>query len=201
MSLANHLVIFVKAPRLGRVKTRLEGELGPMGAWRFYRHMTERLLRRVGGDQRWRTWLAVTPDAFVNRGRFWPNRFERIAQGTGDLGARMARPMRALPRGPVVIVGSDIPAIERRHIAEAFRLLGSRDVVLGPAADGGYWLVGLRRRPVMLELFAAVEWSGPRVLEQTLAKLSPRAKVVLLEELDDVDGPEAYARWKARAML
>ena len=201
MTLAHHLVIFVKAPRLGRVKTRLVGELGPMGAWRFYRGMTERLLRRVGGDRRWRTWLAVTPDAFVNRGRFWPGRFERIAQGTGDLGARMARPMRALPRGPVVIVGSDIPAIERRHIAEAFRLLGSRDVVLGPAADGGYWLVGLKRRPPRLELFDAVEWSGPRVLEQTLAKLSPRAKVALLEELDDVDGPEAYARWKARAML
>ena len=74
-------------------------------------------------------------------------------------------------RAPSIIVGSDIPAIEAEHIAQAFRLLGRNDAVFGPAADGGYWLIGLKRMPKALAPFAGVRWSSPHALADTLANL------------------------------
>lgn len=199
MSLSNHLVIFVKAPRIGAVKTRLAAEIGAVAAWRFYREATNRLLHRVARDRRWVCRLAVAPDRFAQERRLWPAGTRVFPQGGGDLGARMARCMRRLPPGPVVIVGSDVPDIAPRHIAQAFRALRSSDVVFGPAPDGGYWLVGLSRRPRLLEIFGGVEWSSPQALEQTLSNLPPGARVEMLEELEDVDDEKAYARWKRRA--
>src|ERR671932_477084 len=76
-----------------------------------------------------------------------------------DLGARMERPLRELPPGPVAIVGSDIPGIEPKHVAAAFRRLAARDdFVFGPAPDGGFWLVGARRRRPPRG-FPGVRWS------------------------------------------
>ena len=198
MRLANHLVVFVKAPMIGTVKTRLSAGIGTLAAWRFYRETTRRLLRRLGHDPRWRCWLAVTPDRFARARGFWPVGLPRLAQGGGDLGRRMARTMRGLPPGPEVIVGTDVPGIEARHVARAFAALKSSDAVFGPAADGGYWLVGLKRRPRLLEIFDGVEWSSPRALEQTLGNLPLGARVAMLDELADVDDARAYARWKGR---
>lgn len=195
---ANHLVIFVKAPRFGAVKTRLARAVGRAEARRFYGAVTRRVIRRLGRDRRWRCWLAVSPDRFATRGRFWPASLPRLRQGRGDLGARMARPFRTLPPGPVVIVGSDIPDLERRHVARAFRALGNCEAVFGPAADGGYWLIGLRRRPALVIPFRGVEWSSERALEQTRANLPRRWRVATLETLEDIDDGAAHARWRRR---
>jgi glycosyltransferase A (GT-A) superfamily protein (DUF2064 family) len=86
----------------------------------------------------------------------------------------------------VLIVGTDVPGITPSHIARAFRLLGRHDAVFGPAADGGYWLVGLRRRPRIMRIFANVRWSGPHALADTLANLDGRA-VAFVATLSDVD--------------
>ena len=194
---SNPLVIFVKAPRLGAVKTRLAAGLGPLGALRFYRATSARVVRRLAGDPRWTCWLAVTPDRFARAGRFWPRGVPRLAQGGGDLGARMARPLASLPPGPVVIVGSDVPGITADHVARAFRALGNAHAVFGPARDGGYWLVGLRRRPARVNPFRAVSWSTDRALAQTLSNLDGRQKVACLEMLDDVDDMDGWRRWRA----
>jgi rSAM/selenodomain-associated transferase 1 len=194
---SNHLVIFVKAPRLGAVKTRLAVELGVLGALRFYRATSTRVVRRLAGDPRWNCWLAVTPDRFARVGRFWPHGVPRMAQGAGDLGARMARPLESLPPGPVVIVGSDVPGITADHVARAFRALGSAHAVFGPAGDGGYWLVGLRRRPARLNPFRAVPWSTDQALARTLANLDGRQKVACLDMLEDVDDMDGWRRWRA----
>jgi glycosyltransferase A (GT-A) superfamily protein (DUF2064 family) len=98
----------------------------------------------------------------------------------------MQRIFDSLPPGPVVIVGTDIPGIRPAHIAAAFRRLGDHDAVLGPATDGGYWLVGLRRRPYALRPFARVRWSGSHALADTLANLEGR-RVALVATLGDVD--------------
>lgn len=194
-----HLVVFVKAPRLGRVKSRLAAGIGALAALRFYRETTLRVLRRLGRDPRWRTVIAVTPSRAL-RGRFWEPRLPRLDQGPGNLGRRMARVFRSLPPGPVVIVGSDIPEIAPRHVAAAFRALGSRDAVFGPARDGGYWLVGLRRSPrVPAGLFADVRWSSAHALADTQASLPRNFRVALLETLEDVDDAESYRRWLNRA--
>jgi hypothetical protein len=185
MTLTNHLVAFVRAPRLGRVKTRLAADIGAVPAWAFYRRTTRTVLHRLGGHGRWQPWLAVTPLDAAAPG-VWPDGWRRIGQGSGDLGQRMARVMRALPPGPAVIIGTDVPDIRSDHVARAFRALGRHDAVFGPAADGGYWLVGLRRRLRVPEIFEGVRWSTEFALADTLAN-ARTLDVALLDVLADVD--------------
>ncbi len=191
-----HLVVMVKAPRLGRVKTRLAADIGGVAAWNFYRRTMARVLRPLAGDARWTTWLAVTPDNSLRQGRLWPVATPRLTQGAGDLGERMGRVMAVMPAGPVVIIGADIPGIRAAHINRAFKALGRADAVFGPAADGGYWLVGLKRRPALKEIFAAVRWSSEHALADTKANLPAHWRVDHLEVLTDVDDGATYAAHK-----
>ncbi|HZU90147.1 MAG TPA: DUF2064 domain-containing protein [Stellaceae bacterium] len=188
------LILFVRAPQLGGGKRRLARDIGAVGALRFERLMLLRLLRRLGGDRRWRLRLAVTPDRAIRR--VWAGRrgVAALGQGPGDLGMRMYRALAEAPPGPVVLVGADIPALAARHVAAAFRLLGRCDLVFGPAADGGFWLVGARRRPRLPPLFAQVRWSGPDALADTLAGLPRGISVGFVETLEDVDDGTAYRR-------
>jgi len=195
MSPHRHLVVFAKAPRLGRVKSRLAGDIGVVAAWVFYRRTLAAVLRRLSGRGRWRGWIAATPDVWAARGAQWPAGWTVIPQGGGDLGERMDRAMRALPPGPVVIVGTDIPGLSRRHVEAAFRALGRHDAVFGPAADGGYWLVGLRRTPAVPRLFVGVRWSSEHALADSLANLGSRHTVARLDVLEDVDDGAALVRW------
>jgi len=195
---ARHVVVFVKAPRLGQVKSRLAAGIGVLPALRFYRETMARVLGAVGRDTRWCTLVAITPRRALHA-QFWDQDLSRLDQGAGDLGHRMARAFRALPPGPAVIIGSDIPELAPRHVAAAFRALGGHDAVLGPAGDGGYWLVGLKRtRPVPAGLFEGVRWSSPHALADTRASLPRHFSVALLETLEDVDDLESYRRWRAR---
>lgn len=109
-----------------------------------------------------------------------------MRQGSGGLGHRLQLVMDRAPRGPVVVVGTDIPAIRSGDIANAFRKLGSHDAVFGPSSDGGYWLVGLRRRPRRLRPFDGVRWSSEFALADTLRNLNGR-RVALLGQHDDID--------------
>jgi hypothetical protein len=195
MSVPRHLVVFAKAPRLGRVKSRLARDIGPVAAWAFYRRTLASVLRRLGGGGRWQAWVAVTPDAWVACQALWPAEWTIIPQGEGDLGERMDRAMRLLPPGLVVIVGTDVPGLRRRHVEAAFAALGRHDAVFGPASDGGYWLVGLRRRPRVVRLFGNVRWSSENALADTLANLGPGQTAARLDMLDDVDDGAALARW------
>nr|WP_254899114.1 TIGR04282 family arsenosugar biosynthesis glycosyltransferase [Thalassococcus arenae] len=176
----------VKQPRPGRVKTRLARAIGPVAAAWWFRHQVRRLLLRLG-DPRWRLVLAVSPDTDGLRSRVWPAHLPRIPQGAGDLGDRMARVFRSLPPGPVCIVGADIPGITKGHVDRAFRALGRSDAVFGPAPDGGYWLVGLKRtRSVPAGLFAGVRWSTEHALADSLGSLGAMS-VTLVDSLADVD--------------
>ncbi len=130
------LIVMLKEPRPGRVKTRLGTGIGRIRAAWWFRHQSTRLLREVT-DPRWQTVLAVSPDREGRMSRVWPAHLPRIAQGRGDLGARMARLFAALPGGPALIVGADIPGITRAHIARAFAVLGARDMGPGDAGDVG----------------------------------------------------------------
>ena len=188
------LILFLKAPRLGAVKTRLGASIGALAAWRFYNAMLTRLWRRFAQEQRWRTVLAVSPDQGAAR---WPPGLARQAQGRGELGRRMARAMMA-GNGPVVLVGGDIPDLSARHIAQAMQALKHADAVFGPADDGGFWLVGLRRGQWAARLFHGVRWSSPQTLTDTLANLPATARVVQLETLSDVDTRDDYRAYLRR---
>ena len=191
------LIVFARLPVLGAVKRRLGRDIGAVAATGFYRHCLAGTVRRLAGDPRWRTWLAVTPDTAIDDGP-WPAGPRREPQGQGDLGTRMARVLAAPPPGPAVLVGSDIPGIQPGHIARAFHLLGRHDAVFGPAVDGGYWLVGLRRRPRFIDPFGGVRWSGPHALADTLANLKG-LRTATLDVLEDIDDGPSFARWRRQS--
>lgn len=181
-----YLVVMVKEPRPGRVKTRLGRDIGMTAAAWWFRHQTRSLLRRLR-DPRWELILAVAPDAEGLHSRVWPRDLPRIPQGRGNLGDRMSRALALPCRGPVCIIGADIPGIDRAKIARAFTLLGRSDAVLGPAPDGGYWLIGMaRRRALPTDLFARVRWSTEHALSDTLATL-PDMRIAYADMLADVD--------------
>ena len=189
------LVIMAKEPRAGAVKTRLAHDIGAVAATAFYRHTLDILARRLGSSPRWNTILAVLPDTSL-MASCWPQGVARMAQGDGDLGERMQRIMDDMPPGPVVIVGSDIPAMRPCDIDQAFGLLGGHDVVLGPAGDGGYWLVGLKRSSRVPNVFEHVRWSSKHTLTDTLANAAGY-HVALTRELEDVDDGPSFRKLAA----
>jgi glycosyltransferase A (GT-A) superfamily protein (DUF2064 family) len=92
------------------------------------------------------------------------------------------------------LIGTDLPQLTSVHVAEAFRLLGKHDLVFGPAADGGFWLVGARCSPRLPPLFGRVRWSSPHALEDALANLPRQVSVGFADCLEDVDDGPAYRR-------
>jgi len=193
------LVIMVKKPVVGRVKTRLARSIGAGEAARLYRTMTFALASRLGADPRWQTLLAVAPDRIRDAPLpVWPRHLGRIGQGGGDLGARMQRILDLPLLGPLLIVGSDIPGITPHHIARAFRLLGDADVIFGAAGDGGYWLVGCKRRARVPRLFDKVRWSSPHALEDSRNN-ARHLRVATADTLSDIDDLDGYLKWRVRS--
>jgi len=188
-----------KTPARGVVKRRLAGEVGSGAATRFYRNCLLHTVLRLASDPRWRTVIAFD-GCKEGASCLAPvlGEVELVPQDRGDLGTRMQRLFDCLPPGPVLIVGSDIPSIRPAHIAEAFKLLARADAVFGPAPDGGYWLVGLKRTPRTLAPFAGVRWSGPHALADTLANLKER-RVALAATLSDVDTADDFRRERCQA--
>jgi rSAM/selenodomain-associated transferase 1 len=195
------LVVLTKAPIRGCVKTRLAAAIGPDAALRVHQRLVAHTLHEV---ERACAALApidvvvrVTPDAAAASARTWVPPAIRIAtQGDGDLGARMERAMEAAfaaGAGRVVLIGTDCPGLLGAHIVEAFAALERADVVVGPARDGGYWLIGARAPTSAL--FRDVPWSTPEVVALTLARaLEAGRSVALLGVLDDLDTAEDLAR-------
>ena len=188
MRAARHLVIFTRYPQAGAGKRRLAAGIGDVQAARFSRVRLAVLVARLARDTRWMTWLAVTPDGAGP----WPAGVNVVGQGRGDLGARMGRVFRMLPRGPVVIVGSDCPAVRAVHVARAFEALGGSRAVFGAARDGGYWLIGLDRRQRKAVPFEGVRWSSEFALADTVRNVA--GPVALVDMLDDVDDARDLAR-------
>lgn len=180
------LVVMLKEPRPGRVKTRLGREIGLTGSAWWFRHQTRSLLMRLR-DPRWQIVLAVAPDAEGLTSRVWPADLPRIPQGKGHLGDRMGRIFRQVGRGPLCIIGADIPGIRRPPIARAFRALGRADTVFGPAPDGGYWLIGMARRQALPNtILQGVRWSSHDALSDSITSL-PAGHTATIDMLRDVD--------------
>jgi hypothetical protein len=194
------LAIFIKAPVMGRAKTRLAQGLGAVEAIRVYRALIRNTVRELSRDARWDTALAMTPDRFANGHAFsqlTPRGAGRLPQGPGNLGQRMAQTFGALAPGPAVIVGSDIPDLRAEDVAQAFQALRRADAVLGPAEDGGYWLIGFARTKDARALAAPIRWSSAHALADTTAALGP-LRLEFLRVQSDVDTLSDYRRWQGR---
>jgi hypothetical protein len=200
MQSSRTIILFTKPPMPGRVKTRMLSALTPQQAAELHSAClqdTIALLRRargmskticVAGDLRSARKLA----AELRLGHSW-----RVTTQRGrDLGARMQSAVREALRGghgEVVIVGTDTPWMGTRRIRAAFAALRRADVALGPARDGGYYLVGVRR--IIPQMFRAITWGTPRVLPLTLQRLrAARASFILLRKDFDLDVPPDLLR-------
>lgn len=201
---ARAVLVFVRAPRLGEVKTRLAAELGEAAALRVYRRLAEDTMREVvamhavelrvhyapaGTDEEVSAWLGEGPCY--------------LPQCDGDLGERMESGFTqafAAGYGSVVVVGSDIPGVTAALLADAFFALDRSEAVLGPAEDGGYYLLGLRTS--IPGIFDGIPWSTPEVLPLTLERLRTAGiRPFLLPTLRDVDEmddlPAGWREWAA----
>lgn len=193
------LIVFLKAPRPGTVKTRLAATLGTVSACAAYRYLVETLLRQLPALEN--VELCFTPDDASSEVKPWAQPSWRLtAQGNGDLGCRLEQAFRRSfdeGAGRVIIIGSDCPDVGERDIQAAWTALSSHDVVLGPATDGGYWLIGLRAPQP--DLLANIPWSTDGVLRETLERCRAAGlKTHLLRELSDVDTEADWRRFLAK---
>jgi len=197
------LQIFARSPVAGQVKTRLAQAIGGVEAARHYVDFVERTLstacaaRAAGVVDRVELWCA--PDVGAPAFAAWRDRYgvALMAQAGDDLGARMRNALEAsLERGSrAILVGTDCPLLDLAYLAQAVAALDDHDAVFGPVEDGGYVLVGLRRR---VDAFAGVPWSTPGTMAATRARLlSANASWKELPTLWDVDEPADLARWLA----
>ncbi len=187
------LIIFVKAPLPGKVKTRLARELGDEDACGLYRAMGRDIAENPGRNDNWDTIIAFSPPEEEALVREWlGSGFSYHPQKGDDLGERMFRAIAdVLESGyaRVVLVGSDIPELTAEIILRAFDTLDEADVVLGPARDGGYYLVGMKKPHQ--DIFTDIPWSTPEVFAATCGRIRELGLTpAFTEPLDDVDDPE-----------
>ncbi len=198
----NHVVlVFLRAPEPGRVKTRLAREIGAEKALALYKGFVQRILQAValsGLDHR----ICFFPGDKASLVHNWlgPDHVYMPQKGA-DLGRRMGHALaRVFDQGAhkAVVVGSDIPGLTPGHLTMAFDRLSHKDVVIGPSLDGGYWLIGFQRDRFCPDLFEGVEWGTPTVFSTTLELchthgLSPGI-LPLLQDIDTLQDLLAFQK-------
>lgn len=183
------VVVFARFPTPGQAKTRLIPALGADGAAALHRRMVERTLLAVRASAL-PFELRVT-GAPLAAFREWLGPVTAVDQGEGGLGERLGR---AGPPYPAIFIGADAPDLRPEHLTQAADALARVPAAIGPAEDGGYWLLGLAR-PVP-GVFDGVDWGTDAVFAQTLARLRDvGVEPALLPALADLDRPEDLARW------
>lgn len=193
---ADGLLLFLKEPRPGAVKSRLASRIGPGPAAAVYRSIADEEIRRTAprGDEYERLFF-FDPPASRPRIEEWLPGQVLLAQGEGDLGERMARAFaEAFRRGAcrAAVIGTDVPRLAREDVLEAFASLDEHEVAIGPATDGGYYLLALKRPDP--DLFRGIPWSTPQVLTATLDRAGRAGRSVrVLRTLGDVDTAEDLA--------
>jgi rSAM/selenodomain-associated transferase 2/rSAM/selenodomain-associated transferase 1 len=204
--LIEHLIIFTRYPQPGQAKTRLIPALGAEGAAALQRQMTEHTLKQVQTllDRRsisTTVWFAGTENPEVDRQQMqaWlGSAWCYCPQSAGNLGNRMAYAVQAafgMGAQRVVVIGTDCPSLGAEQLAQAFQILATHDLVLGPAVDGGYYLIGLSR--MIPTLFTNIAWSTSEVFQQTVtAAKQVNLSIGYLATRADIDRPEDLPIWE-----
>jgi uncharacterized protein len=195
MSCKNLLGLFLKFPVPGKVKTRLAINIGKEAASDFYRRLAEHVLKNTApkgtGYERL---IFFTPDSMRSEfGKWLPGEELRVQRGK-DIGERMHHALsEMLEMGAenAIVIGADIPGLNRTIIERAFQTLKTAQIVIGPAMDGGYYLIGMKfPHP---EIFRDIPWSTEEVFERTVSRIEEkRLRYELVDTLFDVDRLEDY---------
>jgi uncharacterized protein len=221
LMIKKRLIIFTRYPVPGKTKTRMIPALGEQGAADLHSRMTEYTLLNLltlchdksleigiyysGGDRsKMQSWLEPVISSFlVNHPHLTINPIAYHAQVGQDLGNRMQGAFEDSFRHKIekmIIIGTDCPDLSQNIIEDAFLALNSYDVVLGPASDGGYYLIGLSQS--FSVLFNQIDWGSDRVLVQTKSIIEQeKLSVYDLPVLTDVDRPDDLHIWKSKKFL
>jgi rSAM/selenodomain-associated transferase 1 len=178
------IAVFARYPLAGAAKTRLIPALGADGAAALHRRLVEETLavvRASGLDFA----LHGTGAPLADFAEWLGPGVPLVAQGAGDLGARLARAAT-----PCILIGADCPDLAADHLQQAAAALAAGRAAIGPAEDGGYWLLALPRP--CPQAFAGIDWGSERVFAQTLPRLG---EPLILETLADLDRPQDLLRW------
>ena len=184
MKSKNLLLVFTRNPELGKVKTRLAKTIGDKAALKTYKILlnhTAETIKNIECDK------AIYYSVKVRENDIWNASYQKYQQEGEDLGIRMFNAFKnSLESGykKVIIVGSDLYDLQEEHINKAFENLDSNDVVIGPAQDGGYYLLGLKKENKAV--FQHKNWGTSTVLNDTLQDLKNKS-ISFLEELNDID--------------
>ncbi|NNE27994.1 MAG: glycosyltransferase [Saprospiraceae bacterium] len=180
------LLIFIKNPELGKVKTRLAKDVGPAKALEIYNDLLEHTRNITVATNAHRI---LFYSSHIDLQDQWPSDiFEKRLQVQGDLGEKMVHAFQTgfQKAKKVVIIGSDCPQLSTNEIEKAFTTLDQKDVVIGPALDGGYYLLGMKS--LQVNLFQGIPWSTEKVADLTLEKVLDSGKTChLLKPLSDID--------------
>ncbi|MGB0185297.1 MAG: TIGR04282 family arsenosugar biosynthesis glycosyltransferase [Flavobacteriaceae bacterium] len=181
----NLIIIFARNPKLGKVKTRLAKTIGDFAALETYKILmkhTANVVEKSNAEK------IVFYSEYIDHNDVWAKiKCKKVKQSEGDLGEKMQTAFEyafELGYKKIVIIGSDVYSLKTEHIDSAFTQLETHDVVIGPAHDGGYYLLGLNF--IIPELFEQKKWGTSSVLKNTLADLN-ELNVTLLEPLNDID--------------
>ena len=183
------LVIMVKEPHPGRVKTRLGRDIGLTASAWWFRHQIGALLRRIE-DPRWDTILAVAPDVEGLTSRIWPAHLPRVRKVEVILATACRASCEVSPDWPRLHHWCRYSRHHPPPHREAFKALGNHEAVFGPAPDGGYWLIGMKRaRPHRADILTNVRWSSEHALTDSARSLGDVniAHVATLRDVDTVD--------------
>ena len=190
------VLVFEKNAILGQVKTRLASGMGELPALEIYKHLVQLTYLELE---------AVPVPVWTFFSDFIPESTrltveKSFVQQGQDLGERMANAFALTfesGRNKVVLIGTDCPTLQSQHLLQAFEALKDSDLVVGPASDGGYYLIGMKGRAAYL--FEGIEWSTSQVLSQTLHVASRHGLIVtLLPKLDDIDIQEDWQRYSSQ---
>ncbi len=198
----NGIIVFGRYPRAGSVKTRLGKMIGSEKAAAIYERLLRHSLNQARGVKgRIHRYLYIADKNDVLLMKKWAKGgFFCFAQCSGDLGERIKEAIDSVMyygAKKVIIIGSDTPGISSSLLEEAFNSLDGCDVVIGPATDGGYYLLGLKT--MRAQLFKGINWSTKNVFEQTLKRAKDkRLSVYKTRELSDIDTGDDLKRWLDR---
>lgn len=217
MTRQNQLIVFARAPQYGAVKQRLASDIGKSAALAFYRQTLQRLLVKMSNSPHWELTIAVATKEATTHPLF--RGLNVITQPEGDLGVRMLTVLDQFKNRNRIIIGSDIPHIDRVYIERAFSELAQHNVVFGPAVDGGFWLVGCQAGFAALQkqehetrldaeqtaiqgslqqsyfkkgFMQQVRWSTEHALSDTIATLPVNCTYTTVQTLADVDDGASY---------
>ncbi len=203
------IAVMARFPHAGAAKTRLIPALGPEGAAQLHSELAAHCVARLRpldatGEARVEVHLDGGSSADARR---WLGRWPRyVPQVEGDLGVRLRAALWSAVQsgaGAAIVVGSDCPAARATHVRAAVRSLAEHDVVIGPADDGGYWLLGVTAAAAsrsLPTLFSGIDWGGPDVFRQTVDRAEAASlRVAVCDRLADVDRPEDLPLWRSEA--